>query len=117
MIALRAGLVEETLFRWFPLGFLAGFVPQIPINFLVVSSACLFALIHLLNFSMSQISIGFVLPQFFMGLVLSYAFLRWGFTGAAFIHFVYDLALLSIVRNMIQATKYAKLLEETKDAA
>lgn len=99
-------LVEETVFRWFPLAVYAQPFPDIPqarAAFILAASFA-FAFVHLGNFAPKDRRLITVFPHFISGLFFAYAFLHWGFGGAVFVHYCHNFFLMSgtkVVRDLL----------------
>ena len=89
---LGAALREEVVFRWLPLVAIAAILPDTVsvTTSLILGSSVIFALEHLRNFDPEDRHWIMVVSHFVSGLFFVYAFLRWGFAGAVFVHYFHN---------------------------
>ncbi len=89
--------LEEVIARWIFLGLIAAWIGGAPAFYACfIAGNAIWALIHMSNYkSESERSPLRVIPQFVVGLFLTYVFVRYGFWVAFMTHYLYDLVLLA----------------------
>lgn len=91
-----APIIEETIFR----GFIGSFVHKDYFKWLYYLSALLFGLVHASNYELTEsqnlLIPLIILPQLFLGFILGFVRVRYGFFYCVLLHAVYNGCLSSI---------------------